>query len=94
MSDIVKVKAGGVNVEVDKGAFEDVRFMTAMARLSDETVPENEKMVWYARALEVIFGGNTYAIQCDLAKAHNGRLTQEYFSEFFSELMEQVASKN
>ena len=94
MSDIVKVKAGGVSVEVDKGAFEDVRFMTAMARLSDETVPENEKMVWYARALEVIFGGNTYAIQCDLAKAHNGRLTQEDFSEFFSELMEQVASKN
>ena len=94
MSDIVKVKAGGVNVEVDKGAFEDVRFMTAMARLSDETVPENEKMVWYARALEVIFGGNTYAIQCNLANAHSGRLTQEDFSEFFSELMEQVASKN
>ena len=94
MSDIVKVKAGGVNVEVDKGAFEDVRFMTAMARLSDETVPENEKMVWYARALEVIFGGNTYAIQCNLANAHGGRLTQEDFSEFFSELMEQVASKN
>ena len=84
----------GVTVEVDVSAFEDVRFMTAMARLSDETVPEDEKMVWYARALEVIFGGKTYAVQCDLAKAHDGRLTHDDFSAFFSELMEEVASKN
>ena len=88
------MKAGGVNVEVDKGAFEDVRFMTAMARLSDETVPESEKLVWFTRALEILFCGNTYAIQSELAKANGGRLTEDVFSSFFNEVMEQLASKN
>lgn len=94
MSDIVKIEAGGIVADVDKGVTEDVRFATAMARLSDETVPESEKLVWFTRALEILFCGNTYAIQSELAKANGGRLTEDVFSSFFNEVMEQLASKN
>lgn len=92
--EIVHIQACGVEVDIDKGVFEDVRLMTAMARLSDESLPENERLVWYVRGLEILFEGKTYEVQNKLAAANGGRLTESTFNTFYSEIMEQVGSKN
>ena len=91
---IVTVEACGVSIDVDKTRLEDVRYITAMGALSDETIPMSEKMVWYVRALNVLLDNKAYDVQTALANANGGILTGDVFGEFYAELMERLAAKN
>ena len=92
--DIVHVESCGVSVDINKGVFNDVRYMTAMAAVSDESRTETERLVWYVRALDLLFGGDAYKVQNQLANANGGKLDEETFNTFYREIMEQVAAKN
>ena len=92
--DIVAVEACGISVEVDSAALRDVRFATAMGAVSDESLPDGKKMVWFVRAIEVLFGGNAYAVQTQLAEANGGHADSELFNEFLTKVLEAVGSKN
>lgn len=86
--EIKTIEACGVKVDIDLSNFADVRVAVAMAHVSDDTLAQGEKLIWYSRALDVIFGGDTYRIQTDLANANGGKLTEDVFSEFFKAVME------
>ena len=90
---IIKVDACGVSVKVDKSAFEDVRYVMAMGAVSDESKSESEKLIWYTRALDVLFGGKAYGIMNQLAIANGGKLDEPTWEKFFKAVMES-ASKN
>lgn len=85
--DIRTIEACGVTVDVDISNLIDARFTTAMGRVSDDTISESEKLVWYTRALDVLFDGDTWAIQTKLAEANGGKLSLDEFNEFFNAII-------
>lgn len=93
-SSIVKVNACGVSVEVDKSRMADVRFSFAMGALSDATKPLDEKLVWYGRALDILFGGEVYEVMTKLADANGGELSMDTWQKFYAAILEQCAEKN
>ncbi len=94
MAEIVEVESSGITCEVDKARLADQRFMHCLSKVSDPQVPENEKLVWYSRMLDVALGGDAYGVMCMLADANGGTCGMETFGAFFNDVLEQVGAKN
>lgn len=89
----VSVEAGGIKVEVDKRRLNDARLLYAMGKVTDTSLPDDEKLVWYSRMMEAIFD-DTYKVMCDLAAVNDGIIEVETYNAFFTEVMEAVSAKN
>ena len=93
MADTVKVEACNVAIEVDRSRLLDTRFLTAMGAVSDSSRDPGEKLVWYTRALEVVFK-DPYKVMTQLADANGGVLDEETWNGFFNAVLEAAGSKN
>ena len=92
--DIVSVEACGIKVDVDKSRFADVRFAVAVGKLSDQKVDEGDKIVWFSRAMDVLFSDGAYDVMCDLAEANGGTFTTDDFEPFLTEVIKAADAKN
>ena len=88
------VEACGITVEIDASVFNDARFMLAISKVSDDRVSDDKKLVWYSRALDLLFDEDAYGVMCDLADANGGQVGIDKFNEFFQQVMEAVGGKN
>ena len=89
----VTVEAGGIKVEVDKRKLNDARLLYAMGKVSDPSLPDEEKLVWYSRMMESVFD-DTYKVMCDLAAVNDGIVEVETYNAFFTDVMEAMSAKN
>ena len=92
--DNVKVEACGISVEIDKARFADVRFTVAIGKLSDPKVPDDDKLMWYSRAMDVLFSDDAYDVMCRLADANGGTFAIDDFEGFFTEVVKAADAKN
>lgn len=97
----IKVKAGGITVEVDPRRFADVRVQLDMGKLARFDGKKDkggdasmEAMRTYAHMLEVMFGGSAEDVMERLAEKHDGILTDGVWGDFFKELLESASAKN
>ncbi len=94
MADTFTVDSHGITCSVDKERLADQRFMYCLSKVSDEMVSEQDKLLWYTRMLDTLFGDMSYAIMCDLADHNGGSCSIEFFNEFFGDVLEQAQAKN
>lgn len=87
-----EVEVRGVRVRVRLADLEDVRFTYALGKVADDAVDDAEKLTWYARMLDVLFGGEAYSIMCRLAD--DGPLDAAAWSDFYMGVLEAVGAKN
>lgn len=90
-----KADVMGVHVEVDERALTDVRFTFAIGKATDKKVKDEQKLVWYSRMMELLFGEDgAYDAMCGLAEANDGYVSVDVYNNFFSEVLEAVGAKN
>lgn len=86
------VTVDGITLDVDIARLEDPRFSYAIGKSADDTLSDGEKLVWYNRMLDMLYGDDAYNIMCQLADG--GLLTIDRWSEFFTATLEAVGEKN
>lgn len=84
----------GIHVEIDERALTDVRFTYAIGKATDKKVSDEDKLVWYQRMMDLLFGGDAYETMCDLADANDGYIPVETYNDFFAQVLEAVNAKN
>ena len=89
---IKNIEVDGIALEVDTSRLEDVRFTYALGKVSAGETPDAEKLVWYARMLDALFGDKAYGIMCEVAG--DGALTAGAWSDFYMKVLEAVGQKN
>ena len=83
----------GISFEYDESRLDDVRVVFAIGKLSDDTVGDEEKMKWYVRLMEMLFG-DPFKVMNDLAEKHGGKVTLDDYNEFFFKMLEGMNAKN
>lgn len=86
------IEVDGVQMRVDTARLEDVRFTYALGKVSADETPDEEKLVWYARMLDALFGDDAYRIMCEVAG--DGMLTADAWSGFYMRVLKEVGRKN
>lgn len=86
------IEVDGIKLIVDTARLEDVRFTYALGKVSADETPEGEKLVWYARMLDSLFGDDAYSIMCKVAG--DGALTSADWNDFYMKVLEEVGQKN
>jgi len=86
------VTVDGVTLHIDLERLEDVRFTYALGKVSAKETPDAEKLTWYARMLDALFGDDAYQVMCDVAGGET--LTAEKWNDFYSKVLEAVGQKN
>ena len=83
----------GIELDVDTRKLLDPRFTYALAKVSDDRVGASDKLVWYMRMLDMVFGDDTYGIMCEL-QGEDGVISEERWNAFFLGAMEALGEKN
>ena len=91
-SNIRNITVDGVEMEIDTARLEDVRFTYALGKVSAEETPDAEKLVWYSRMLDALFGPKAYGIMCEVAGGET--LSAERWNDFYMKVLEEVGRKN
>lgn len=60
------VEVGGIEVEYDRAVLSSTKFSVAMGDLSDDDLPDAEKLVVNARAMRMLFGEGRYRLMDEL----------------------------
>ena len=96
MAETVTVESHGVTAEVEPARLLDPSFSFCLARVSDDQLTDDRKLVWYGRMLDAAFGDDeAYRIMGALAAAsEGGASSSEAFNEFFRDVLGQVGAKN
>lgn len=89
---IKNIEVDGIALAVDTARLEDVRFTYALGKVSAEETPDAEKLVWYSRMLDALFGADAYSVMCKVAG--DGTLTADAWSDFYMKVLEEVGQKN
>lgn len=93
MAEIMKIESHGVTVGIDPDRLLDPRFTYCLSRVSDETVEDQRKIVFFGRMLSVMLGEDgAYEAMCDLA--NGGSTDSETFNEFFTDVLQKARAKN
>ena len=53
---IKKIQVDGIDLTIDTERLVDVRFTYALGKVTAEETPDAEKLVWYMRMLDTLFG--------------------------------------
>ena len=93
MAETMTIESHGVSIDIDPTRLGDPRFTCCLARVSDETVADDRKLVFYGRMLSVMLGEDgAYEAMCALADG--GSVTADAFNEFFMDVLTQARAKN
>ena len=91
-STVRSIEVDGIAMEIDTARLEDVRFTYALGKVSAKETPDAEKLVWYARMLDALFGPDAYGIMCKVADG--GVLDAARWNDFYTKVLEEVGRKN
>lgn len=86
------VEVDGIKLDIDIARIEDVRFTYALGKVTADETPEGEKLVWFMRMLDSLFGPEAYGIMCELAG--DGTLGPDKWNDFYMKVLEEVGQKN
>lgn len=90
-----KLEINGINVEFDKDKLADMRFITMLGDIEDESLSQEEKLIVQSRLLRFVFGrAQRDRIQDELAKKADGSLANEAFSAWWIEFLKAANAKN
>ena len=93
MAETMTIESNGVSIDIDPTRLGDPRFTYCLSRVSDETVADDRKLVFYGRMLSVMLGEDgAYEAMCALADG--GSVTADAFNEFFMDVLTQARAKN
>ena len=89
---IKKIQVNGIDLAIDTERLVDVRFTYALGKVTAEETPDAEKLVWYMRMRDTLFGNDAYGIMNKLAG--DDVLTADEWNDFYMKVLEEVGQKN
>lgn len=90
-----KLEVGGIEVEFDKSKLKDMRFVTMLGDIEDESLSDGEKLVVQSRLLRFVFGrAQRDRIQDELAKKADDNLANDAFASWWVEFLKAANAKN
>ena len=93
MAETMTIESHSVSVKIDPDRLGDPRFTYCLSRVSDETVADDRKLVFFGRMLSVMLGEDgAYEAMCALADG--GSVSADTFNEFFMDVLQQARAKN
>lgn len=92
-SGIKSVEVDGVSFEYDENMLDDMRTVIAIGSVSDGSLPESEKLVWFSRLSELLFI-DPWGVMSRLAETHGGHVSPDDYNAFFSKALEAMNAKN
>jgi len=92
---IKKLEVDGIEVEFDKSKLSDMRFVTMLGDIEDDSLDDGEKLIVQSRLLRFIFGrAQRDRIQDELAEKADDNLANEAFSVWWVEFLKAANAKN
>ena len=87
------VEVDGITLDIDTRKLLDPRFTYAIGKASDKRTPDGEKLTWYTRMLDMLFGDGAYDVMCELAD-EGGVVDAEKWESFYGSVLEKLGAGN
>ena len=89
------VEVDGITVEFDESMLKDMRFLTMLGDIEDESLDDGEKLIVQSRLLRLMFGrAQRDRIQDELASRADDTLDNAAFSAWWVEFLKAANAKN
>lgn len=90
MSERISLNIAGVQFDIYPDIFEDIRLMTALGDVQDETLSDPDRQRAMSRCFSILFGKERDSILDGFAEENGGVLTMERMGEIINEVSELV----